>query len=351
MAIIEYRFQRARTDAFLSLVACCRGRPVSRARAAEIRRQFDREGFFHQEDRNRHRNFIALRRGRTVGHVTAFLSPSLRDDYEQPVGGIGFFECEKDYAVAHDLLQAALGWLREEAGVTRIWGPIHFDIWHGYRFKTDGFRALSFDREPDNPAYYPIFFERSGFQQSRSWTSLIIERSSETLESLARSHSMEDTVREAGYRFEPISSPADLANLYDLLSQSFRDLTAYSQMPFEEFRRWFSERFLDRRIVYLVRDSENTPAAFALAYPDTTSEAIQAGGRAVFYMIGTRESDSQALPALAPSLAAQLIGACFDGDYREVVLALMSKASRAQGPIAQQLAKASCDYALYERRA
>jgi hypothetical protein len=54
---------------------------------------------------------------------------------------------------------------------------------------------------------------------------------------------------------------------------------------------------------------------------------------------------------LAPALVSRLIEACLEGGYDEVVLALMSKTSRAQGAVATRLARAHCDYALYERAA
>ncbi len=351
MAIIDYAFRPELTESFLSLSNRCRGGSASRAHESEIRRLFHRDGFFHQGAGNRHRNFAATLRGQTVGHVTSFVHRGLQQSAGAPVGGVGFFDCVDDHAVARDLLDAAVGWLREEAGATRVYGPIQFDIWHGYRFKTDGFRDLSFAHEPDNPDYYPAFFERNGFHRLRSWTSLVVERSSALDGALARQRAGHEAIADEGYSFAPVSNATDLHALHGLLSHSFQGLTAYTRPSFGEFQRWFHGRFRDPRIVLLARDSDDAPAAFALAYADLADATRRPGARAVFMMLGTRKNEAEAAAMLAPALVSRLIEACLEGGYDEVVLALMSKTSRAQGAVATRLARAHCDYALYERAA
>lgn len=351
MAIVEYAFRPELTESYLSLRHRCRGGSASRAGEAKIQQLFRRDGFFHQGKGNRHRNFAATVRGRTVGHITAFVNRGLQQNVNTPVGGVGFFDCVDDFAVARDLLEAAVGWLGEEAGTTRVWGPIQFDIWHGYRFKTDGFSNLSFAHEPDNPDYYPGFFERAGFHQRQAWTSLVVERSPVLERALAQQRARHEAVADEGYSFAPVSSETDLHALHGLLSRSFQGLTAYTRPAFGEFQRWFHDRFRDLRIVLLARDPDDAPAAFALAYPDTKDAARGPAARAVFMMLGTRKDEAKSVPMLAPALVSRLVEVCLEGGYDEVVLALMSKTSRAQGPVASRLARAQCGYALYERAA
>ncbi len=351
MAIVEYAFRPELTESYLSLRNRCRGGSASRAGEAEIRRLFRRDGFFHQSEGNRHRNFIATVRGRAIGHVTAFVNRDLQQNANTPVGGVGFFDCVDDFTVARDLLETAIGWLGEETGATRVWGPIQFDIWHGYRFKTDGFSDLSFAHEPDNPDFYPEFFERAGFHQRRSWTSLIVERSPVLERALTQQRTRHEAVADEGYSFAPVSSETDLRALHGLLSRSFQGLTAYTRPAFGEFQGWFHDRFRDPRIVFLARDPVDAPAAFALAYPDTKDAARGSAARAVFMMLGARKDEAKSIPMLAPALVSRLIEVCLESGYDEVVLALMSKVSRGEGPVASRLARAQCGYALYERAA
>jgi hypothetical protein len=55
------------------------------------------------------------------------------------------------------LLEHAIEWLREKHDLQRIWAPVNFDIWHGYRLMTRGFEEKTFYGEPYNKIYYPGF--------------------------------------------------------------------------------------------------------------------------------------------------------------------------------------------------
>ncbi len=100
----------------------------------------------------------------------------IRDEDGTAVGLIGFFECIEDPIVATVLLDAARDWLRDQHGLRRLWGPMNFDIWHSYRFMTQGFDQAPFYGEPDNKAYYPAYFEHYGFARRRTWHSFEVSR-------------------------------------------------------------------------------------------------------------------------------------------------------------------------------
>lgn len=280
--------------------------------------------------------FVSTAGGAVLGRITAFLNDGLRDAQGRPVGGIGFFECVENYAVACALLDVAVGWLRDFGKVSRVWGPIQFDIWYGYRFKVAGFASLSFRHEPANPAFYPEFFRRYGFRTLASWTSLGLAASPAALGWVARW----DARLPAGYSVAPVEI-GEVAILHQLVSRTFRGLPAFTPPQYDEFARLFGSRYQDPHICLLVRDGEARPTAFALAYPDHHPR------RAVFNLIGI-DRPAQRDPLLAPALTARLLRACFARGYGDVVLALMRKPSRACGFIGQRLACARAEYALFE---
>src|SRR5687767_9484085 len=78
--------------------------------------------------------FLASDGGRNVGRCAAIWDRGQQHE-SQPIGQIGFFECEDDPAAARALVDAASEWLRQR-GLRRVWGPMDFSIWHSYRFMT-----------------------------------------------------------------------------------------------------------------------------------------------------------------------------------------------------------------------
>ncbi|HWW40486.1 MAG TPA: hypothetical protein VNZ46_14310, partial [Pedobacter sp.] len=52
--------------------------------------------------------------GVTIGRVAAFVNEKKAHQYEQPTGGLGFFECINDQTAAFKLFDAAKKWLQEQ---------------------------------------------------------------------------------------------------------------------------------------------------------------------------------------------------------------------------------------------
>ena len=102
-------------------------------------------------------------KGRLAGRIAAFIDHNLAPTYDQPTGGIGFFECIDDDLAAALLFDAAKAWLKEK-GMEAMDGPINFGETDKYwGLLVDGFSHPSFD-VPYNPPYYKRLFEQFGFQ-------------------------------------------------------------------------------------------------------------------------------------------------------------------------------------------
>ena len=190
-----------------------------------LRAQFSPDFPFYRKPGNDHRHFLAMSSGRVVGRVSAMINGDLKDRDGTPVGCLGFFECVPDYRVARGLLDAACTWLWDRRHLSRIWAPVQFDIWHGYRFMTRGFNEKPFYGEPYNKPYYPGFLERYRFTPRQHWHSLEV-RDPSTLEQMAaRGASRYRQLLRKGYRFEPFDMDRfqdELGKLHGILSESFR---------------------------------------------------------------------------------------------------------------------------------
>lgn len=101
--------------------------------------------------------------GDTIGRVAAFIDNKTAHTFDQPTGGMGFFECIDDQEAAFKLFDTCQRWLKER-GMEAMDGPINFgdrDRWWG--LLTDGFYEPNYCM-PYNFKYYQHFFEAYGFK-------------------------------------------------------------------------------------------------------------------------------------------------------------------------------------------
>jgi len=99
-----------------------------------------------------------------IGRIAAFIDFNLAGTYDQPTGGMGFFECIDDHQAASLLFNTAREWLKEK-GMEAMDGPINFGETDKYwGLLVGGFTHPSFD-VPYNHPYYQKLFEDYGFRE------------------------------------------------------------------------------------------------------------------------------------------------------------------------------------------
>ena len=99
-----------------------------------------------------------------IGRVAAFINKKTSKSYDQPTGGMGFFECINDKEAAFMLFNEAKKWL-EARGMEAVDGPINFwdrNNWWG--LLVDGFYEPNYQM-PYNFPYYQDLFEAYGFKE------------------------------------------------------------------------------------------------------------------------------------------------------------------------------------------
>ncbi|QZE14421.1 GNAT family N-acetyltransferase [Halosquirtibacter laminarini] len=121
----------------------------------------DKNGFYQHGDAIRWVVFNS--EGICVGRIAAFYDKKKAFTFNQPTGGVGFFESVNDQTVADLLFETAKEWLQTQ-GMEAMDGPINFgENLINWGLLVDGFHCQSFGI-PYNLPYYETLFRYYGFQ-------------------------------------------------------------------------------------------------------------------------------------------------------------------------------------------
>ncbi len=102
--------------------------------------------------------------GDVVGRVAAFINWRRAKTYDQPTGGMGFFECIDDQEAANVLFDQCKTWLQER-DIEAMDGPINFGENNKYwGLIVDNFNKPPYYGQNYSPEYYVRLFENYGFQ-------------------------------------------------------------------------------------------------------------------------------------------------------------------------------------------
>lgn len=339
--------------------------------ADDVRRQLSPGFSLHRKSGNHHRHFLATAGSRVVGRVTASVNADLTDRDGIPVGLVGFFECVNDGTVASDLLDNAVGYLRDSHGIRRIWGPVNFDIWHGYRFMTDGFGQKPFLGEPYNKPWYPDLLRHYGFSVRQEWDSVRINGAEAIGRMIQRGTRRYQDVLDRGYRFVPFGTGdarEERRILFTLIEKSFGGFLGFTPLRPDEFEEVFAlkSRVFDPRLLVMVRDEKDEPVGFAGAYPELSDAVRAAGGRGgfaarikylfrrpktdhlVFYFGGITPEQEKKRTGTGRAGFVEILKRAVRLGYDRVTIALMARDSRARGFAAGSFDGSHRQYALYQ---
>lgn len=145
--------------AFIYRGDACYIRPLD----VDIKEVFDRNKNALYANGECHRWILVNNRGKAIGRIAAFYNWAIAQAYEQPTGGIGFFECIDDEHAACLLFDTARDWLQQH-GMEAMDGPINFgsrERWWG--LLVEGWYPPCYGANYNLP-YYRRLFENYGFQ-------------------------------------------------------------------------------------------------------------------------------------------------------------------------------------------
>jgi hypothetical protein len=140
---------------------------------------------------------------KTIGRVAAFVNKKTAFTFEQPTGGMGFFECINDKKAAFALFDKCKEWLIQQ-GMKAMDGPVNFgekDRFWG--LLSEGGEVPAIYTMSHNPPYYRQFFEDYGF--TRYYDQIVYHRSAIDPPHPRLIGVAERVTRDTNYRFESLN--------------------------------------------------------------------------------------------------------------------------------------------------
>ena len=209
--------------------------------------------------------------GKAVGRIAAFYDANATDEYEQPTGGCGFFECIDNQQVANLLFDACRDWLADK-GMEAMDGPINFgsrDNWWG--LLVDGYQYPPLYGNQYHLPYYKALFENYGFQNYFNQNSYIWRVYEDHLSDIALAKA-ERVAATEGYYIEDVRN-TDLnvaaQHLRKIYNQAWALFTGVKPMTEQEAQKIVDtlRPIIDPNIIFFAYYNDE-PIGFFVMVPD-----------------------------------------------------------------------------------
>jgi GNAT superfamily N-acetyltransferase len=219
--------------------------------------------------------FLACRGRRPAGRIAAIVNRRHNEFHGERTGFFGFFEAERDPAVAGALLDAAAGWLRRR-GMGRLRGPMNFSTNEECGLLVGGFETPPAIMMPHNPRYYGALLEDAGLRKAKDLLAYRLDVGAPPERLL---HGAERLARRAGATIRPIDPHRlddEVAIVRDVYNSAWSRNWGFVPASDAEFRFMAREmkRILDPALC-LIAEAGGRPVGFSLALPDV-NQALRA---------------------------------------------------------------------------
>ncbi|WPU92175.1 GNAT family N-acetyltransferase [Mucilaginibacter sabulilitoris] len=223
---------------------------------------------FHQDGKCT-RWILTDNNGQLIGRVAAFINNKKAYHYEQPTGGMGFFECIDNKEAAFLLFDTAKKWLQDN-GMKAMDGPINFgenDNFWGLLI--EGFTHPSYGMNY-NPPYYKAFFEDYGFKTLYEQITNHLDVHKPFSERFTKIANW--VIQKPGYEFkhfrikEMEKFAADFISIYNDAWRGFENFVPITQATIaESFEKM--RPLMDEKLIWFAY-VDNEPASFLIILPD-----------------------------------------------------------------------------------
>ncbi|WP_427964616.1 N-acetyltransferase [Altererythrobacter sp.] len=228
--------------------------------------------------------FIAERGGTPVGRISAHidelaLAMPAEQGFGPGTGNFGYFDAE-DEAVAHALLDAAEGWLRDQ-GMTRSLGPISMSIW-----EEPGLLVKGQDHSPmimmgHHPEEYRGWIESHGYAKAKALLTYELDVTSEfppLIQRIVKSGERNDRVNVR--QVDKSRWDEEVAIVLAILNDAWSNNWGF--VPFTPEEVAYAGKKLKPIIheqINMIAEVDGKPVAFMLTFPDINAVLTRVKGK------------------------------------------------------------------------
>ncbi len=220
--------------------------------------------------------------GEAVGRIAAFYDRNTLEEYDQPTGGCGFFECIDNQDVANLMFDACRQWLTSR-GLEAMDGPINFgsrDAWWG--LLVEGYEYEPLYTNPYHPPYYKALFENYGFQNFFNQNSYVWRAENGVLSDIAleKAHRVlanpEYQIRDI-HNTDLVEAAENLRTIYNKAWALFTGVKEMSQQEAQKLMRTLRP-IIDPNLIYFAYHNDQ-PIGFFVMVPDLNCVIGKFGGK------------------------------------------------------------------------
>jgi hypothetical protein len=218
--------------------------------------------------------------GQVIGRVAAFINNKKAYHYEQPTGGMGFFECIDNKDAAFLLFDTAKNWLQVN-GMQAMDGPINFgenDNFWG--LLVEGFTPPSYGMNYNFP-YYRAFFEDYGFKTQYEQITNHLDVNKPFSERFTKIANW--VIKKPGYdfrHFEVKKMEKFAADFIEIYNDAWRDFENFVPITHATISESFKKMkpLMDEKLIWFAY-IDDEPAAFVIILPDANQMLKTVNGK------------------------------------------------------------------------
>jgi hypothetical protein len=207
--------------------------------------------------------------GKVIGRVAAFINRKKAFTFQQPTGGMGFFECINNPDAAGLLFNSCRDWLAER-GMQAMDGPVNFgENDTNWGLLVEGFMHPGIGMNY-NPPYYRDFFESYGFKFYFEQVSNHLDLTVPFPERFWKIAEWAMKKPEVTFRhFSYATADQCIADMKEVYDDAWKFHENFTPMDVDTLRHGLQKAkpFLDPEMIWFVY-YDNEPAAFLIMFPD-----------------------------------------------------------------------------------
>lgn len=227
--------------------------------------------------------FMAFEDGIPVGRIAGIINRQVNERHSDKAVRFGFVEFIDDIRVSQALVDAVEKWGRDK-GMEYIVGPMGFTDLDHEGMLTYGFDRISTMATIYNYPYYPVHFEKMGFEKDSEWVEFLIDIPSGIPEKHSRV--CEVVERRFGLSIKKYTSKKCLKDdygeaIFRLVNEAYDKLYGYSPLSDRQIKAYIKMylNLLDPDLISLVVDKSGDLVGVGISLPSLSHALQKSGGR------------------------------------------------------------------------